>query len=380
MKLDSIEDLETYLDKFKWYKDIENDEDYDHDAVVQFICENVEMPSFYTFDEPTDVYVLHVEDDGKIWVTNRATGEAQHEEAYTNIEEAYDFTRTLGDVVFSGNVEFYTGEKGDNNARRRLGHLSIYHPETKTYRMLLSFTDTEHEWLAKSDYLSFLEAALRYLKKPDDFLRSWNFVNSHPAFWSRYKEDSNYWTTNEYARQVWVQPTKNKKGKLVFMLEAGSAVEPERTSHYRDLRLDVWAPSYNKGFVKLAALVNKFFHFDGSERENVQYEKSALEKLLDERTADLDERLKGETKTEPEENHLTVDTDVVSVFVLHDLVVELVFADSTVKAVDLTELFAKGPVFQEILDKNIFDQVAVKNGTITWPNGADIAPEVLYEM
>lgn len=296
MKLDSIVELQTYLNKFEWYKKIENDKDYDHDAVVQFIADNVEMPSFYTFDEPTDVYVLHVEDDGKIWVTNKATGELQHDEAYTNIEEAYNFTQKLGDVVFSGNVAFYTGNEKDNDPQYRLGTLSIYNPETGLYSMLLSFTDAEHEWLAKSNYLHFLESALYYLEKPDDFLRAWTFVNNHPAFWYRYSEDKNYWITNEYSRKVWIQPALNDQNEIVFMLEAGSAVEPERTSHYHDLRLDIWASSYNEGFIKLAALVHKFFHLDGSERENVEYEKSSLEKILEERVADLDEKFKNETE------------------------------------------------------------------------------------
>jgi len=58
----------------------------------------------------------------------------------------------------------------------------------------------------------------------------------------------------------------------------------------------------------------------------------------------------------------------------------LEFSDGAVKDVDLSsELY--GPVFEPLRDPAFFRQVRVneETNTIEWPNGADFAPEFLYE-
>ena len=56
------------------------------------------------------------------------------------------------------------------------------------------------------------------------------------------------------------------------------------------------------------------------------------------------------------------------------------FADGTAGEVDLAdELW--GPVFEPLQDHTLFSQVRFdpESATVTWPNGADLAPEFLYE-
>lgn len=46
--------------------------------------------------------------------------------------------------------------------------------------------------------------------------------------------------------------------------------------------------------------------------------------------------------------------------------------------VDLKPIMV-GPVYDEIFEKGLFERFAVEDGTLVWPNGADIAPERFYE-
>ncbi len=71
---------------------------------------------------------------------------------------------------------------------------------------------------------------------------------------------------------------------------------------------------------------------------------------------------------------------VVSAEYAHDYVIHLRFADGTQGDVDLDqELY--GEMFEPLKDIETFKQFTVhpEFHTLCWPNGADIAPEYLYE-
>jgi hypothetical protein len=55
-----------------------------------------------------------------------------------------------------------------------------------------------------------------------------------------------------------------------------------------------------------------------------------------------------------------------------------VFEDDTQGEVDL-EPYLHGPIFEPIRnDPDVFRSMKVEDGTISWDNGADIDPDVLY--
>ena len=58
-------------------------------------------------------------------------------------------------------------------------------------------------------------------------------------------------------------------------------------------------------------------------------------------------------------------------------VVHLVFNDKSERDVDCGQ-WLRGPVFEPLKDPEYFKRFFLDGGTLTWPNGADIAPETLY--
>jgi hypothetical protein len=59
----------------------------------------------------------------------------------------------------------------------------------------------------------------------------------------------------------------------------------------------------------------------------------------------------------------------------------LAFNDGTQKTVDVRPLLG-GPIFEPLLDASYFarGRLDLVCGTVVWPNGADFAPEALYEL
>ena len=58
--------------------------------------------------------------------------------------------------------------------------------------------------------------------------------------------------------------------------------------------------------------------------------------------------------------------------------VRLEFEDGTQREADLAT-YLRGPIFEPIRnDPALFRSMLVKGGTVAWPNGADIDPDVLY--
>ena len=64
---------------------------------------------------------------------------------------------------------------------------------------------------------------------------------------------------------------------------------------------------------------------------------------------------------------------------IRDYTMELTFNNSETKTVDLAdELY--GEVFEPLKDKKVFVDFFISHNTIEWRNGADFAPEFLYEI
>lgn len=70
---------------------------------------------------------------------------------------------------------------------------------------------------------------------------------------------------------------------------------------------------------------------------------------------------------------------VIDVDYIDDYKLKIKFSDGVIKNVNLLP-YLKGEVFGELLDKNKFIQYGLTPVTIEWTNGADLAPEFLYDI
>jgi hypothetical protein len=62
-----------------------------------------------------------------------------------------------------------------------------------------------------------------------------------------------------------------------------------------------------------------------------------------------------------------------------EYVYHIKFDDGVEGDLDFSEYLSGGPIFAALKNKPLFSKATVEGGTISWPNGADVAPETLYE-
>jgi hypothetical protein len=58
--------------------------------------------------------------------------------------------------------------------------------------------------------------------------------------------------------------------------------------------------------------------------------------------------------------------------------IRVVFNDGVEGTIDFSD-WLTGPVFEPLKDPSYFARFFVEGGTVTWPDGADIAPETIHE-
>jgi hypothetical protein len=69
---------------------------------------------------------------------------------------------------------------------------------------------------------------------------------------------------------------------------------------------------------------------------------------------------------------------VISAYYVGGHRIRVAFNDNTEGVISFRR-WLKGPVFEPLKDLDLFRRFFVDGGTVAWPNGADIAPETLYE-
>ena len=87
-------------------------------------------------------------------------------------------------------------------------------------------------------------------------------------------------------------------------------------------------------------------------------------------------------EVEPAIKH-TVPWRVTSVTALPNAGLRVVFVDGTTGEVHMNQFLSDsmvdGTIFERLRDPALFAQVQVVQGAVQWPNGADLAPDAMYD-
>ena len=70
---------------------------------------------------------------------------------------------------------------------------------------------------------------------------------------------------------------------------------------------------------------------------------------------------------------------VIEAKYLHDFFIHIIFSNGKEGNIDLSPFIGQG-IFEPLSNIVYFKKIFVDGWTISWPNGADIAPETLYEL
>lgn len=71
---------------------------------------------------------------------------------------------------------------------------------------------------------------------------------------------------------------------------------------------------------------------------------------------------------------------VIKAKYIKDYKVWIAFDDGKSGEIDLADEISWGEIFKPLQDINYFKNFKIENDTLSWENGADIAPESLYEL
>lgn len=219
------------------------------------IITNVEgLPPLLNFPHPPKEYKILRKGPGEFVIDDVDESDA----TFSLASEAYDYivNRLDGKPVF-GDLD-----SPDDKSKLRGG---MYF-EDETHRILISVSFEEKLKLLRHSYSEFLKFTEHYRSHSDDWVVAYEWLDIHPAFWSRSEANSSHWRTDGGMVGRWESVHRNEDGTAGVMFEHGGTVFPIGTHHYHDTDLDTYSTGLEQAFIDYARKVDKHFNLDGTRK------------------------------------------------------------------------------------------------------------------
>jgi hypothetical protein len=147
--------------------------------------------------------------------------------------------------------------------------------------MMLVFTDKMKKDMLHDAYRKFLVNLREYELHPGDFMASYHFVDTHPAFWRKCDDGNNHrhafdWITEGHASDGDIYPSCDDSGAVQWNIETGAHTD-DYLDRYDDPRLYASGSSLEDAYIGLAYKVHMFFDDEGNEIPDVEHVQSDTE-------------------------------------------------------------------------------------------------------
>lgn len=248
---ETIEELEAYLKPFndmaEWV-----DNGTEEEATQRFSMFNdhlnlsVELPTWVTFPEPRDRYIIEAVAPFKYEVT------------------------LYGDFIKEGTdiIELYDSLDGDVQLIGDFSHISdlaMFGTIFVENRILVSYTDSDRHSSIRDHYLNSLRATLAYLKNPSSFVESWKFIDLHLAGWHLVSPDRHVWTTEGNCNNMEVRVYRTSLTEHVFHLTPKLAMD-DKLALGVDVRLETEHANFEQAVIAAAKRLHHYYDVLGEER------------------------------------------------------------------------------------------------------------------
>lgn len=217
-------------------------------------------PEWVTFECDRTIVTITRDDKGGYHV--KCDGTADVTEYFRSLKEAYnwaikkDYLVVIDDAARAG-YESIGGMVFDNDADER-----------GTKQLFLTHDMQLYIDIVKDSFDTFLKLDRAWRRNKNSFFHAYQWLNHHPAYWTRFEKMPWSWETEEGMMHVSMYVYKKTAREVSIVLETGIPEMPRWSNiKFFDPTLTVKAPTYEQAIIALARKIDSEYGITGEPRK-----------------------------------------------------------------------------------------------------------------